>query len=208
MIVLAAAAIGILIFGAAALLGVLAAEMICARVTPSADGPQTHTPRPLLIVAGFAIVGALVEVNGFAVHGFAGSVIAVGALASFALAGCFYCDVARGMVPDFFTLFPLACLLIYAAIFGEWSILLAAAVPLIPFAIMALTSHGRGVGWGDVKLVALGGALLSLPTSLLAFALACLAAAVIPWLRGQRGVPIAFAPYLVVAIAATLALRP
>jgi prepilin signal peptidase PulO-like enzyme (type II secretory pathway) len=208
MMLFAAALIGVLIFGAAALIGVLTAEAICARVTPSTDGPATKTPQPWLIVAGFAIVGACVEVHGFAVHGLAVSVIAIGALAAFALAGCYYCDMARGMVPDFFTLFPLACLLGYAAVFGEWSILLAAAVPFVPFAITALASRGRGMGWGDVKLVAFGGALLSLPTSLLAFALACLAAAIVPWLRGQRGVPIAFAPYLVVAIAATLALRP
>jgi prepilin signal peptidase PulO-like enzyme (type II secretory pathway) len=201
MMAVAAAVIGMLIFGAAALIGVLAAEAICARVIPAPDGPATHTPRGWLIVAGFALVGALV-----AVHGFAAAIIAVGAFASFALAGCLYCDIARGMVPDFFTLFPLGCLLIYAAVIGDWSVFLGAAVPFVPFAITAAVSRGRGVGWGDVKLVALGGALLGTQAALLTFALACLAAGILPRLRGQRGVPIAFAPYLVAAIATTLAL--
>ena len=79
---------------------------------------------------------------------------------AFALTGCWYCDLARGIVPDFFTLFPLAALGSFAAVEGEWRVLISAAVPFVPFALAAVFSRGRGMGWGDAKLVALGGAVL------------------------------------------------
>jgi prepilin signal peptidase PulO-like enzyme (type II secretory pathway) len=60
------------------------------------------------------------------------------------------------------------------------------------------------MGWGDVKLATLGGADLGLEASLVAFSLSCLAAAMYAYARGQKDVPIAFAPYLVAAIAIAL----
>jgi prepilin signal peptidase PulO-like enzyme (type II secretory pathway) len=198
---LASAAVGALLFGAAALLAVFTAGLICARIEPFADGPQPQSPQPVLIVALMAVVGAFV-----AVHGFAASILAVGAIAAFALTGCWYCDLARGIVPDFFTLFPLAALGSFAAVEGEWRVLISAAVPFVPFALAAVFSRGRGMGWGDAKLVALGGAVLGAQAALIAFAVSCLAAAVVNWLSGRRGTPIAFAPYLVVAAALALAL--
>ncbi len=63
---LAIAAVGMLIFGAASLLAVLIAEQICARVKSFADGPPPAAPRPLLIVTLMTIVGAFVAVHGFA----------------------------------------------------------------------------------------------------------------------------------------------
>jgi prepilin signal peptidase PulO-like enzyme (type II secretory pathway) len=199
--VLAAFAVGMLLFGAAALLAVFCAELICARIEPFADGPPSMSPRPWLVVAVMALAGGFV-----ALHGFAGSVLAVGTVAAFALAGCWYCDLARGIIPDFFTLFPLGCLVVYALTQGEWRVLISAAIPFVPFALAALMSRGRGMGWGDAKLVALGGAVLGVQASLVAFALSCFAAGIVARLRGQRGTPIAFAPYLVVAATAALAL--
>jgi leader peptidase (prepilin peptidase)/N-methyltransferase len=178
----------------------VAAEMICARIEGFADGPPPASPRPLLIVGVMAVVGACV-----ALHGFAASVLIVGAIAAFAMTGCWYCDLARGIVPDFFTLFPLGCLGLFAALQGEWRVVLSAAVPFVPFALAALFSRGRGMGWGDVKFVALGGAVLGAQAALLAFALSCFAAGIVARVRGRKGTPIAFAPYLVVAVAAALA---
>jgi prepilin signal peptidase PulO-like enzyme (type II secretory pathway) len=196
----AAAAVGALIFGAAALLAVFCADLICGRIEPFADGPPPSSPRPVVIVLLMASVGAFV-----ALHGFAASVLAVGAVAAFALTGCWYCDLARGIVPDFFTLFPLGCLGLFAATQGEWRVLISAAVPFVPFALAAIFSRGRGMGWGDAKLVALGGAVLGAQSALVAFAVACLAAGLISRVLGRRGTPIAFAPYLVVTAALTLA---
>lgn len=197
---LAAAAVGMLIFGAVALVAVVLAEMICARVEGFADGPPPAPPRPFLIVGVMAVAGGFV-----AVHGFAPSVLGVGAVAAFALAGCWYCDLARGIVPDFFTLFPLGCLGVFALIEGDWRVLISAAIPFVPFAVAAIISRGRGMGWGDAKLVALGGAVLGAQTSLIAFALACFAATIVARLTGRRGTPVAFAPYLVVAVVVALA---
>ena len=59
-----------------------------------------------------------------------------------------------------------------------------------------MLSKGRGLGWGDVKLVALGAAVLGLRTSVLAFSAACLLAVAIAVVRRRRHEPIAFAPYL------------
>jgi hypothetical protein len=176
------AAVGALLFGAAALLAVFFADMICARIESFADGPASLPPRPVVILTLMAVVGGFV-----AVHGFAASVLAVGGVAAFALTGCWYCDLARGVVPDFFTLLPLGALGAFAAVEGEWKVLISAAIPFAPFAIAALLSRGRGMGWGDAKLVALG-------------------AGVFNRMGGRRGTPIAFAPYLVVAAALALAL--
>jgi prepilin signal peptidase PulO-like enzyme (type II secretory pathway) len=113
-------------------------------------------------------------------------------------------DVTRGIVPDALTLVPLAALVLAGLLTGRWYVLAAAAVPAIPFAYMAWRTKGMGIGWGDVKLVALGGALLGMQTAILAFALATAGAIVIAHLRRQSSEPIAFAPYLVAAIALPL----
>jgi prepilin signal peptidase PulO-like enzyme (type II secretory pathway) len=195
------AAIGVLIFAAAAIIGIVCSDHICARIERFADGPPPAKPRPFLIVTIMAVVGGFV-----AVHGFAPSVLAIGALAAFALAGCWYCDLARGIVPDFFTLFPLGFLVLYAVVESEWRVVISAIVPFVPFAIAAAISRGRGMGWGDAKLVALGGAVLGVQSALVAFALSCLTAGVVSRVTGGRGTPIAFAPYLVGAVACALAL--
>jgi prepilin signal peptidase PulO-like enzyme (type II secretory pathway) len=84
-----------------------------------------------------------------------------------------------------------------------WSMLAA----FLPFALAALLSKGRGMGWGDSKLAALGGAVLGLQLSLLTFAAACLALVAVGWIRNRRTEPMAFAPYLAVAIVFGLILR-
>jgi prepilin signal peptidase PulO-like enzyme (type II secretory pathway) len=60
------------------------------------------------------------------------------------------------------------------------------------------------MGWGDVKLVALGGAVLGIHAAVLAFAAACLIAVAVAALLKRRSEPIPFAPYLAVAIAVAL----
>ena len=84
-----------------------------------------------------------------------------------------------------------------------WSTIAA----FLPFALAALLSKERGMGWGDSKLAALGGAVLGFQLSLLTFAAACLALVAVGWLRGRRTEPMAFAPYLAVAIVFGLLLR-
>jgi prepilin signal peptidase PulO-like enzyme (type II secretory pathway) len=115
-------------------------------------------------------------------------------------------DVTRGIVPDALTLVPLLALLVAGLLTGHWYVILAAAVPAIPFAIMAWRTKGLGLGWGDVKLVALGGALLGMQTAILAFALAAIGAILVARVQRRTAEPLAFGPYLVTAIALPLAL--
>jgi prepilin signal peptidase PulO-like enzyme (type II secretory pathway) len=75
-------------------------------------------------------------------------------------------------------------------------------IVVVPFAIFAYLSRGRGMGWGDVKLAAVAGALLGASNALLALALATFAAAVsAKFRRGTANEPLAFAPYLIGATA-------
>jgi prepilin signal peptidase PulO-like enzyme (type II secretory pathway) len=195
-----AAVAGALVFAIAGLLGVVCAQRVCVRLERFADGPPPASPKPVFIVTLIALAGAC-----FAMHGITPATLATGALTAFALAGCWYCDLARGIVPDCFTLLPLTCLCVFAGAQQDWNILFSVAVPFAPFALAASFSRGRGMGWGDAKLVALGGAVLGMRSSVLAFALSCLAVGIVSCSRGRRGSPVAFAPYLVVAVASGLA---
>jgi prepilin signal peptidase PulO-like enzyme (type II secretory pathway) len=62
------------------------------------------------------------------------------------------------------------------------------------------------MGWGDVKLAALGGAVLGGETALLAFAVGAVVAVLVAYRRGRQRQVIAFAPYLAAAIAVALPL--
>jgi len=72
--------------------------------------------------------------------------------------------------------------------------------------VAALVTRGRGMGWGDAKLAALGGALLGAADATLAFMFAAVAAYVVARLTGGLRNVIAFGPYLATSIAASLAL--
>lgn len=161
--------------------------------------PSGSVPLPLL-VAGAALVGAAQGVRGaFGVE------IGLTALLLFALSASWTTDVTRGLVFDAFALAPLVALLLVAAARGTWSLPISALVLALPFALTALLTRGTGMGWGDVELAALGGAVLGIQTAALLFALVSLAAFGAAMLRRTRGA-IAFAPYLITAIAAGLAL--
>ena len=116
-------------------------------------------------------------------------------------------DVRCGIVPDAFTLVPLAAVVVTAAVTQQWWVIASAAIVFVPFAGAALASRGRGMGWGDVKLVALGGAVLGYEAAILGFGLACAAAVLVALARRRGSEPIAFAPYLVAAIAIPLVFR-
>jgi prepilin signal peptidase PulO-like enzyme (type II secretory pathway) len=191
--------LGALFFAAAATVGVLiAASMTFDTSDLENQPPKGEPPIPLLILAA-GCIGAIV-----APHAAGGAQIVVLALVCLALAGVWCTDVRFGIVPDVFTLTPLALLLIVAVVQHQWGMVLAAFLPALPFAGAAVLSRGVGMGWGDVKLAALGGAVLGAQTAVLAFALACVAAVIVAYARGLRKRPIAFAPYLACAIAAAI----
>lgn len=194
-----AAFLGAVFFALAASVGVLLANAVADHITPLPDGPPPSPPPILWLVAGCAAIGAVVVAHAL-VLGAAPAQIAVVALVCVALVACWVCDARTGIVPDYFTLGPLAAILAVALWQRDWWLIASAAIPFVPFALAALLSRGRGMGWGDVKLVALGGALLGAQTAVLAFAVACLAAVAWSYLRGRTRGPIAFAPYLAAAI--------
>jgi prepilin signal peptidase PulO-like enzyme (type II secretory pathway) len=190
--------LGALFFGLAAYIGVLLAGTV--KVDEPLDGSPVPAEPPVpWIVCGFAVIGALL-----AMHSVTSAQIVLFAIVTCALAAIWCTDVRYGIVPDVFTLGPLGLIFLVALLQQQPWPFLWAAIPFIPFAITALISKGRGMGWGDVKLAALGGAVLGAETALLAFCAGCLIAVVYTLVCGKRGTAIAFAPYMAGAIAVAL----
>jgi prepilin signal peptidase PulO-like enzyme (type II secretory pathway) len=189
-----------LAFAAFAYAGSLAAATYWSSLEALEGAPVPQTPPIQLLIAGAAAIGAMC-----ALRGAPGQALAIVAAMIAVLTAIWCVDVTRGIVPDMLTLVPLAALLIAGLLTGRWYVVLAAAVPAIPFAVMAWRTKGMGLGWGDVKLVALGGALLGMQTAILAFAVAAIGAIIVARVRRRTTEPIAFAPYLVTAIALPLA---
>ena len=191
-----------LLFGTAAWGGTLVADALCADRAPYDDGPA-----PVAFARWpFALAGAA-SAFALAAHGESPERLALLAFVMLALAGCCAADLACGLLPDPLTLLPLAVVVGAGAIAHDWAPLLSAALVFVPFALAATMSRGRGMGWGDAKLAALGGALLGAREAAFAFMLAAIAAAVIArrtTARTRR--PIAFGPYLAAAIVAMLPL--
>jgi leader peptidase (prepilin peptidase)/N-methyltransferase len=169
---------------------------------PIADGPPVGEPPVNVLVAAAAIVGGICAYRGMPPEAL-GIVAASCALMS----AIWYTDVTRGIVPDSLTLIPLGALIVGGLLSGRWYVAVVAIVPAIPFAFMAWRTKGIGMGWGDVKLAALGGALLGMKDAMLAFALASLIAIVIAKVRCSGKQPVAFAPYLATAIIVPLCLQ-
>jgi prepilin signal peptidase PulO-like enzyme (type II secretory pathway) len=114
--------------------------------------------------------------------------------------------VRYGIVPDVFTLVPLLIVVGAGLLNGDPWPLISAFIAFVPFACLAIVSKGVGMGWGDVKLAALGGAVLGGETALLAFAIGAVVAVLWAYRRGRQKQVIAFAPFLAGAIAIAMPL--
>jgi prepilin signal peptidase PulO-like enzyme (type II secretory pathway) len=187
------------VFAVAAYVGTHVADMLCAKCAPFDDGPAPVAFRR----APFALAGALL---GFALaaQGEAFPQLAISALLVLALAGCTAADLRCGILPDVLTLGSLALVVGLGAAAHDLSPAFGAAVVMVPFALAAAATRGRAMGWGDVKLAGLGGALLGARDATLAFMLAALAAYAIARRTGGVRRPIAFGPYLAASIAVML----
>jgi prepilin signal peptidase PulO-like enzyme (type II secretory pathway) len=186
-------------FAAAAWLGALLARALCAGQAPFEDGPPAVAIRPWVV----AFAGACVGVGVVAHHPSLIQLATIGFVVA-ALAAVTVSDFALGVIPDPFTLIPLAVLILAAAVQHNYGPLFSAVAVALPFAVAAWLSRGHGMGWGDVKLAALGGALLGPQEALLAFMLASAVAFAASRFSAPRGRPIAFAPYIAGGIGAML----
>jgi len=187
---------GALLFACAAIAGLVAAAAICARVEAYDDGPRPGTPPIVALVAGAALIGAIAGSHADPAR------LGLVAIVTGAFVAAWYCDVARGVVPDVFSLGPLAVITVLAVVWHDPRMIVSALIVVVPFSLAAYFSRGRGMGWGDVKLAAVAGALLGASNALLALALASFAAAVSAKFRRDAAMqPLAFAPYLIGATA-------
>jgi Flp pilus assembly protein protease CpaA len=184
-------AVAAAVFGCIAFIATELSAALCSRVAPADDGPAPRTPPIVVLVAAAALVGGMLVAWSAAPQQIVAAAIVV-----FALVACWCSDARCGIVPDAFTLAPLAALLLLAVAQRDWEVLWSAAIPFAFFAAAALYSRGRGMGWGDVKFVAITGAALGAPLALFALALACVAAVIAQRLSKAARGPIAFAPYI------------
>ena len=190
-----------LFFGCVAFLGSFASSALCAGITPPADGPPLGKPPVTALIIASAILGGLIIARGGTALQ-----VAIVAIVVFACVASWCSDMTCGIVPDAFTLAPLGALLLFALTHGDWIVFFWAFLPFAPFAGAAFLSRGIGMGWGDAKLVALGGAVLGGPLALLMMAAACITALIGHRLKGIRTGPIAFAPYIAAFICLGIAL--
>jgi prepilin signal peptidase PulO-like enzyme (type II secretory pathway) len=197
MIAVALSAVG---FAAAAWFGVFLAGAFCAGRKASIEGAAAVDLPAWGIPAFGALVGA-----GLASHGEAALDLATMAFTLAALIACAVCDWRLGVVPDIFTLVPLATLLLISCVHGNVVPLLSGCLAAFPFAGAALLSKGRGMGWGDVKMVALGGALLGVRDVILGLIVASAVAFAVSRSCVAPRRQIAFAPCLACGFAAALA---
>jgi prepilin signal peptidase PulO-like enzyme (type II secretory pathway) len=188
------------VFAGAAWGGARAGEALCSDYAPHADGPRpiAHPVWPFPL-AGAAIGLAL------GLQGDPPIRLAVLAFAVVGLAGCTAADLRCGMLPDILTLAPLALAVGAGFIAHDPAPAFGAAFVAVPYAGAALLSRGRGLGWGDVKLAALGGALLGAGDATLALMLAAVAAYLVSRRSGRPREPVAFGPYLAGSIVLILA---
>jgi prepilin signal peptidase PulO-like enzyme (type II secretory pathway) len=200
LIVLVSGVLGAALFGTAGWLGQRISVRWYAGLVRADDGPAPIAVPSWIFVVVPACVGIAVGL-----HGATPVDAAILLFAVLALTVCAATDVRVGMIPDLFTLGPLALTLAVAALLHEWSPLLGAAFAFVPFAALALVSRGRGMGWGDVKLAALGGALAGMAGITLAAVAASLTVVLLSVSRERRRKPIAFGPYLAASIGASLA---
>ncbi len=189
------------IFGCGAYLAIQLSDYVVKDIPRYEDGPVPGRMPVRWVIPGAMVIGAVI---GLRVPDLL-SIAAFG-LVIFSVVAAWNSDAKKGIIPDYFTLVPLAIVLLPAALHGNWWPIFWAAAAFIPFAGASYISKGRGMGWGDSKLAALGGAVLW-DQALIAYCAACLAAVGVAYLRKRRTEPIAFGPYLAASIAGGILFR-
>ncbi len=185
-------ALGMVAFAATTYGAVVLAKRVCRSIEPFADGPPPGEP-PVFAMYGLAIaVGAAL-----AYHHTSVSTLLCAALINGCLIAIWWSDVRCGIIPDVFSLPPLAIMLIYHIYTRDfWSLVIVAAVTF-PFLFQAWRSKGLGMGWGDVKLAAFGSALLG-QSAFLTIIFSCFIAYAQAKIANRMQEPMAFGAHLVI----------
>ena len=188
------------VFGCIAWLALKLSAAVCKTIVPFEDGPPPGKPPVAVLVA-------LVTVLGFAMayRGATPEELLLGGFLYAVLVAVWASDVACGIIPDWFTLVPLIVVTALRVALRQWEFIAATLLVAFPFAVMAAMSKGRGMGWGDVKLAALGGAALGTYLAMWTFMLASILAVIVARVRRRSAEPIAFGPYLAGAIGVAFA---
>lgn len=225
---------GAVIFACAAFLGIALASIVCQNVPLLADGPQLaatqeahlelpdgshidlvdgkaldffggtdgNYARPIALIVGAIALGIVLMLRQTQPLQ-----LGLTALLCIPLVAAWYSDWVKGIIPDWFTLGPLVVVAIYVVAYHAWWVGLSAIVPFVPFALAAMLSGGKGMGWGDAKFVALGGAVLGMETAIFAFAVACFLATIVAVIKDRGKSPVIFGPYLISAVAISIAFQ-
>ena len=164
-----------------------------------ADGPARIGLSPWVVPVAAGLLGCAL-----AARGVPGTGLVAALLLTVALGACVTSDCILGVVPDVCTIVPLAALAGWAALHGNLWPLVWASIAAAPFAVAAIVSNGRGMGWGDVKLIALGAVVVGPALAVLAMTLATVAVVIAARGTWRTGVPIAFVPYLAGGLAVVL----
>jgi prepilin signal peptidase PulO-like enzyme (type II secretory pathway) len=190
-------------FALCAQAGTILAARLCATRVPFEDGPRPIAAQrwPFALAGAFLGAAAALHTTDF---------VQLGTLAAVALvlAACAFADLRWGIVPDAFSIPALVLVGLVALLRHDVNLLFGAAVVGLPLAAAAMLSAGRGLGWGDVKLASLGGALLGMQDAPLAVCGACVAAYAGALITRRMSRPVALAPYLAAGIAVALAIDP
>lgn len=187
-------------FAGLAALGCRLGKAACEGITPFEDGPIPGKPPVRALIAAGAFLGAAIVA-----HGIDGVELAIAALMTLVLSAGWVSDVLCGILPDLFTLLPLVVVAAIRIGSHEAAFMLTGLAVALPFALAAIASKGLGMGWGDVKLAALGGVALGPSSAVGSFLLASIIAMLGNLRLERRKQPFAFGPYLASAIGVALA---
>jgi prepilin signal peptidase PulO-like enzyme (type II secretory pathway) len=193
--VLITAVIAAGVFACAAYLGIELSKIVI-KASPSSERKEGGRSLSLTLVGSSAGCGLILALRGLAWQD-----LTMAAVMSIFLAACWHSAVATGKISDYFIFIPLSAILIADAAQQDYWLLLAPLIPFLPFAVAAYISKGENMGWDDAKLAALGGATLGAWYAVLAFATACIVAAIVARLRKKTREPILFAPYMIASLA-------
>ena len=196
-----AVALWAFLFGCAAFVGLVASQLLSANIVALDDGPKPVHVHEAVFIVLFAAVGYVLAIRG-------ATVLQLGlvALIGVPLIGACYSDLRKGIVPDAFTLIPIAIIAVAVVINHYWWVAASMLLIFIAFAIASWFSKGLGIGWGDTKLATLCAAVLGLQDALLALAIACLVATGVSVIRSRGKQPVALAPFIVLAALTTIVL--